>query len=726
MEENMGKIISTSCPHDCGGKCLLLAHVDDGKISKLTTVKDPRLRACVRGLNSHHRPYLPDRLKYPLKRTGRKGEGKFERISWSEALGVVSRRMEKIKHRHGNSAILLYDMAGECGQLHTTMGGSVRRFLHMYGGATELWGAPSFEGLIFATRYTFGDTRGNWDFPADANESDDLLNSRFIILWGVNPKDTIQGTGTFTYLKKAKKAGIEIVCIDPLFTNTAKHLDARWIPISPGTDTAMLAAMAYVIITAGLDDEAYLDTHTVGYEKFRDYVLGKGDHIPKTPAWAEEITRVPASTIENIAGAYAKKRPAALIQGYAPGRTRFGEQFHRMAITLQAMTGNIGVHGGSAGNMNGYPACMPYIPVGENPIQKSVKKDKWADCILHGKNGGYPADIKMMLVVGGNPLNQMQNTNKGVRALRELDFLVVNEQFMTPTARYADIVLPVTTHFERNDIYLPWMKGNYAIYAHKVIEPMFECKSDLQIFTELADLLGIDGFNPKTEDEWLRGFVEGSFIPDYDEFKREGIYRVETSEPWVAFKDQIEAPDEHSFPTPSGKIEIFSETLASMDFKNSKYGDMIPAIPKYIPDADPLAEGPGTMKYPLKMVTPHLRYRCHSIFANLPALTKRYTHQVWINPLDAVERGIKENDTVHVFNELGKIVIKAKITDHIMDGVIAVFEGTWFEPNAKGMDEGGCANVLTTDNPTPAGAFPYNSDYVQIEKQLSELHPSEA
>ena len=715
----MEKIISTSCPHDCGGKCLLLAHVVNDKIVKLSTVKDPGLRACIRGLNSFHRPYLPQRLKYPLKRTGSRGEGTYHRISWKEALGEVAHEMEKIKNRYGNSSILLYDMAGECGQLHTTMGGSVRRFLHMYGGATELWGAPSFEGLIFASQYTFGSTKGNWEFPADANESDDLVNSRFIILWGVNPKDTIQGTGTFACLKSAKKAGAEIICIDPLFTNTAKDLKAQWIPISPGTDTAMLAAMAYVLITEGLGDKGYLETYTVGFDKFRDYILGKSDHIPKTPSWAQAITKVPAPTIEDIARTYAKLRPAALIQGYAPGRTRFGEQFHRMAITLGAMTGNIGVHGGSAGNMNGYPAIMPSIPIGENPINIYVKKDKWADCILHGKNGGYPGDIKMMFVVGGNPLNQMQNTNKGARALRELDFMVVNEQFMTPTARFADIVLPVTTHFERNDIYLPWMKGRYAIFANQVIEPMYECKSDLLIFTELAALLDIHDFNPKTEDEWLRSFVESSFIPDYDEFKKTGIYKVESSEPWVAFKNQIDAPDDNPFPTPSGKIEIFSETLSNMDFSNTKYGDTIPPIPQFISDSEEFADSPGIKNYPLKMVTPHMKYRSHSIFDNVPSLNRLYTHKVWISPTDAIERGIQNNDTVIVFNAIGKISIKAKVTENIIEGVIAVFEGTWFDPNEQGIDKGGCANVLIPDNPTPAGAFPFNSASVQIEKQIS-------
>jgi len=579
------KIISTGCPHGCGGECVLKVHVQDGKIVKITTVRDPDLRACIRGLYSHERVNSPERLKYPLRRVGEKGEGRFERISWDEALDTVAGEMKRIKSSYGNSAFLVYSLEGDEGMLNGSYYGVVNRLFYMFGGAIQTWSVTSNEGLIFSSRYTFGPTKEMWGFPADANESDDLLNSRLIILWGVNPKDTILGTGTFWYITQAKKAGCKIVCIDPIYTDTAKTLNAPWIPIRPGTDTAILAAMAYVMITEKLEDHAYLDKYTVGFENFKDYILGGKDGIPKTPKWAGEITGVSASTIESIARMYATTKPSALIQGFAPGRAGFGEQFHRMAITLEAMTGNIGVHGGSAGNTWGYPIRMARLPIGENPIENiSVRGDKWADCILLGKAGGYPSDVKMTYLAGVNLLNQLPNVNKSVEALKKLEFLVVHEQFMTPTAKFADIVLPVTTHFERNDIYLPWMRGHCAVYSNKVIEPMYECKSDFEILTELAKRLGISDYSTKTEDEWLRSFVEESDIPDYDEFKRRGFYKFELKEPWVAFKKQIDDPDNNPFQTLSGKIEIYSETLAKMDFEKSKYGSYIPSIPEYIPD----------------------------------------------------------------------------------------------------------------------------------------------
>ena len=711
----MTEIIPAGCPHDCGGKCVLKVHMEDGKPIKITTVQDPELRACIRGLSYLERFNSPDRLKYPLRRVGERGEGKFERISWDEALDTIAGKMNQIKNSYGNSAFLLNTLGGDTGQLHGTYFGSVKRLFNIFGGYTSLSSVPSFEGLLFASKYTLGSITTFKGFPIDANERDDLVNSRLIILWGFNPKDTIQGTGTFWYITQAKKAGCEIISIDPIYTDTARSLNAPWISIKPGTDAAMLAAMAYVMITKKLEDRAYLDKYTVGFDVFKDYILGTKDGVPKTPKWAEKITGVPAATIENLARIYATKKPAALIHGYGPGRTSFGEQFHRMAITLEAMTGNIGIHGGFSSNSIGYPIRMGSLPAGDNPLKASIKGDKWADCILLGKAGGYPSDIKMMYVVGANPLNQTENINKGVEALKKLEFMVVHEQFMTATAKFADILLPVTTHFERNDIHLPWLKGRYALYSNKITEPMYECKSDLDIFTELAEKLGISDYNTKTEDEWLRSFVAESDIPDYDEFKKNGFHKFELKEPWVAFKKQIDDPDNNPFPTPSGKIEIYSETLDKMDFQESQYGSSIPPIPEYIPDTES-ADSPLAKEYPLQLITPHHKYRSHTVFSNTKSLRRLYTHEVWINPADASERGIQNGDTIRVFNDAGTITIKAKVTERIMPGVVAVYQGTHYDPDENGVDRGGSANVLTKDKPSPAGAFPFNSARVQIQK----------
>jgi len=689
---------------------VLKAHVEDGKVVKITTVKDPDLRACVRGLHNHRRVYHPERLKCPLRRVGEKGEGKFERISWDEALDAVAERMEQVKSAYGNSAFLLCGSGGNSGVLHNTntiYGSSFPLLLfNRFGGFTGCWNIVSCQGALFDSQYTFG-SLGN------SNEAADLLNSRLIILWGFNPLDTIQGTGTYRQVAKAKEAGCKMISVDPMLSNTAKRLKIDWIPILPGTDTAMLAAMAYVMISLGLEDRAFLDKFTVGFDIFRNYILGTEDRQPKTPKWAESITGVPASSIEDLARLYAGTKPAALIQGWGPGRTAFGEQFHRMATTLGAMTANVGIKGGSSGiNLGDHMPAIGSLPVSDNPVDTYIKHDNLADCILKGKAGGYPADIKMMYLLGSNPLNQNQNINKSVKAYKELEFLVAHEHFLTPTAKFADIVLPVTTHFERNDIYYPWGSGRYLIYNNKVIEPMYECRSDMDILTELAERLGISDFNPKTEDQWLREFVAKSDIPNYDEFKKKGFHKFEFGEPRIFFKDQIEDPEKHPFPTPSGKIEIYSEELATMDFENSIFGSSIPPIPVYIPDPD--SGDSRDTSYPLRLVTPHFKYRTHTNFNNVDELTRRYTHEVWINSQDAKERNIKHGDEVAVYNDLGRIITKAKPTDRIMPGVVAVYQGMGYHPDKRGVDKGGAANVLTRDAPSPAGAAPYNSSWVQI------------
>jgi anaerobic dimethyl sulfoxide reductase subunit A len=710
------EIITTSCPHDCGGKCLLKVYVENGKARKITTVNDPDIKACSRGLSYLERVYSPNRLQYPMKRIGKRGEGKFERIAWDEALDTVASEIQRIKTAYGNEAFLLNAYGGELGVLYATYGGAADRFYNLLGGAVTLWSVTSNEGHIFATQHMLGYVPGTWGFPADSNEFDDIFNSKLIILWGGNPAENIFGTRTRWYLTQAKERGIKIIVVDPRYTQSAKAWASQWIPIKPGTDPAMLAAMAYVIIQEGLEDRAYLDKYTVGFDVFKKYILGEEDGTPKTPAWAEEITSVPADNIAVLAREYATQRPSCIYHSWAPGRTAFGEQFPRMVITLEAMTGNIGVHGGSSGSMCAFPVRMGAFPIEENPLGISIKHNKWADCVLHGKAGGYPADVKMMHIVGSNLLNHTENIAKSIEAIKKLEFVVVNEQVLTPTAAYADIVLPVTTHFERNDIYLPLLRGYYAIYGHQVIEPMYECRSDLEIFTELAQRLDIPGFNTRSEDEWLRTFVAESDIPDYDEFKEKGIHKFEIDEPWVAFQKQIEDPENNPFPTPSGKIEIFSQALAEMDFAESQYGNYIPPIPKYIPDTEEVADIRKIKQYPLQLITPHPRHRAHSTFHNVKSLSKRYPPDVIINGQDAKERGIQDGDRVKVFNDVGSMFIMATVTDTIMPGVVSILQGHYFEFDKNGIETGGNPNVLVNDRPSPAGAFPYNSVRVQIAK----------
>ncbi|MFC1968031.1 molybdopterin-dependent oxidoreductase, partial [Chloroflexota bacterium] len=331
-----------------------------------------------------------------------------------------------------------------------------------------------------------------------------------------------------------------------------------------------------------------------------------------------------------------------------------------------------------------------------------------ADAILKGKSGGYPADYKLLYTVNASYPNQHLNINRSIEALQKLEFVVVHEQFMTPGAKFADILLPISTLFERNDVTAGYGTPMYG-FMNKVIEPLYECKSTFEIAVELAPRLGISDFSNQTEDDWLREIVKHSTVPDYNKFKKQGFHKVHLPEPYVPFKEQIEDPAKYSFPTPSGKIEIYSQQLADMNHPQ------IPPIPTYIepwesPNDDLAA------KYPLQLITTHFKRRAHSQWETIPWLRELAEQTVSINPVDADARGISDGDEVLVCNDRGKLIIRARVTERIMPGVVDIPQGAWYNPDEKGVDRGGSANVLTRDEPSPCGSFPSNACLVQIKK----------
>jgi anaerobic dimethyl sulfoxide reductase subunit A len=725
------KIIRATSTFDCGGRCPLRLHVKDGRIIRVEgdDAQEPeQLRACLRCRAYRKEVYHPERLMHPLKRVGPKGEGRFERISWDEALETIAQELGRVKDTYGNPSIFLAAGGGYLGALHNGAPATAKLF-SMFGGYTTLYGNVSSEGAVWAVMTQYGSVMVG-------HSREDLLNSRLIIMWGWDPARMISGTNTMYHLIRAKEAGARIISIDPRYHDSAATLAEQWIPIRPGTDTAMMVSMAYVMIRENLHDQEFLDKYTVGFDKFRDYVLGVEDGVEKTPAWAEPITGVPALTIERLAREYATTKPAALMDCQGPARSAMGEQYNRCAMTLTAMTGNIGRHGGSAaGGLMGIPVGhlfrSPTIPGMKNPVEagapsirgtldlrlrlvRRVHINRIFDAILKGKDGGYPADIKLAWFLNNNFLNQLGNTNKAARALRGLEFLIVSELFMTPTARFADILLPVTHTAERNDLTRPWPSGPYYTFVNKAVEPPGECKSDLEIACELAQELGFKDYNPLSEEEWLRAFVEknpetAEQIKDYDKFRREGIHRVKLAEPIVAFKEQIEDPENNPFPTPSGKIEIFSQRVADLN------NPLCPPVPKYLStwedQNDPLTE-----KYPLQVLSPHAKNRVHSHLQKVDWLREIEPHRAWINPADAEPRGIRDRDEIYVFNDRGKLAITAWVTERIMPGVICIFEGAWYDPDEEGIDRGGCVNVLTKDAYSEGGASALNTALVQASK----------
>jgi anaerobic dimethyl sulfoxide reductase subunit A len=417
---------------------------------------------------------------------------------------------------------------------------------------------------------------------------------------------------------------------------------------------------------------------------------------------------------------FATTKPAALQCGYAPGRTAFGEQFHRAAYALCAITGNVGIPGGSSGVSNGATgrAGIENLPTGANPLKSRVASPLLADLLARGKAGGYPADIKMIYSVGGDLFNQAPNVNKIVGALDSIEFLVAQDHFLTPTARYADIVLPATTFWERNDVHTPWAgAGHYAIYMRQAIEPMYECRNDIDIFADLAVRVGIGGYNNKSEVAWLRELTKGT-VDDFDAFVDNGVARFAPPEDATAFAAEIRDPERHRFTTPSGKIEIYSMALAA---KPDPYGlGAIPAIPTWIAQLEP------DERYPLKLCTPKSRSRTHSIHGNQPMLARVDRDDIWLNPEDARARGISDGERVRVFNDRGSTVLPVRVTTRMARGAVSIKEGAWFTPDASGTDSEGCANVLTDDRSAPCGATTYNTNLVEVERTFPEREVTSA
>lgn len=781
--------VVTSCAHNCGSRHVLVAHkkgdvivrlsTDDGRYQQggafgKDTEQEPQLRACLRGRSYRSRLYSPERLLYPMVRVGKRGEGKFKRVSWDEALDQVARKMVELRTKYGPTALLDQSYAGASyGVLHKSdqIEGLTGRFLGMFGCRTNSWSVPSYQATTFSSNITFGTIH-------DGNEDDAYAHSKLIIMWGWNPAYTFHGGNTFYYMRLAKQRGCKFVLVDPQYTDSAGVYDAWWIPIKPNTDAAMMAGMAHHIFSNNLQDQEFIDEFCQGMdagtmpdefkdkENFKDYILGKYDNTPKTPEWAEKICGVKADDIRKLADMYARTKPAALKASWAPGRNSYGEQYNRMAAALQAMTGNIGKLGGCAeGVGKGWHSESVAYPYDENANLwwASIKSDRWAHCVLNYPNvkreeiGCWPRDdeldgkipnIKGIFWQGSDWFNQLTNINKEIQAIDKLELVVCMDSTITPSGIWADVLLPIATHFERHDTALPWYKGHYYIHRPKVIEPLGESKTDFQVFTELAyrleqlepERLKDFGkkYNPRATREyfqkndevdeayliaWWNDRVRGhqNVKMSWEEFKKTGTYKFKLDKPHIAFREQIEEGE--AFETPSGKIEILSTELVNIkDWTRTKYGYEIPYIPKWVEPFESLNHEKAKT-YPFHLVSPHPRHRTHSIFNNIPWLRETYEQEVTVNASDAKKLGIQTGDTVEVWNDRGKCVVPVYVTERVLPGVAVLFEGAWMDLDANGVDRAGNPDFLTLDAPSPAGAFAYNTVLVDIRKTDLEHRP---
>lgn len=735
------KTVLMTCGHNCGGRCVMQAHCKDGRLVKITpdagAAGRETLKGCLRGLTYLDRLYHPDRLKYPLKRCGPRGSGEFYEISWTQAIREIAGELRRITERYGAASRYIHYGTGIAGRL--AEGEFFRRLLCSYGGGyLDYYNSYSTAGTMTATPYTYGTANSG-------SSRDNWLHSKLIILWGHNPLETVFGTNTFQYLKQAKERGARIIAVDPRRSDTAMALADEWIALRPTTDSAVMAAMMQVIVSEGLHDKSFIERYCLGFaaaqlppdvsadESLEAYLSGAADGIVKTPEWAEAISGTPAETIRRLAREYATAKPAALLQGWGPQRHGNGEQAVRSATVLAALTGNVGILGGWASGYGGYSllslAKIPY----ENDVPAAIPVYTWPQAVEQGVNmtaadGVTGAErlssgIKFMASLAGNCLiNQHSDCTAAGRLLADetkCEFILVSDEFMTSTARFADIVLPSSNFLERIDLFQPWGYNEYAIFQNKVVEPEFERRTGYEWMLELANELGVgEEFSQgRSYEEWARFLVDETRrsepdFPSYEEFAQSGLYCKPRQEPYIAFQKQIEQPERYPFPTPSGKIEIFSPRLFALNRP-----DEIPAVPKYVASW----EGPADelrRDYPLQLIAWHAKGRTHSIFGNSPRMDKLQPHCLWMHPQDAAVRGITNGERVQVFNLRGRLEITAKVTERIMVGVVAMPQGAWRKVDEQGVDQGGCINTLTKYQPTPlAKGNPQHTNLVQVEKR---------
>lgn len=778
--------------------------------------------------------YSPDRLLYPMKRVDfdpngerncqNRGISAYERISWDEALDIVAKEIKRVKRDYGPGAIM-----NGSGSHHTwgSLGywlSARMRFFNTIGWTPVVHNPDSWEGWFWGAVHHWGQSARNGGGETYGTVEDCLQNCEMIVFWSSDPEATsgVYGAHEGTVRRQwLKELGIKFVHIDPYYNHTATLLGGKWLAPKPGTDSAMVLAIAYTWITEDLYDKEYVAERTVGFEKWRDYILGEEDGIPKTPEWQESETGVPAKDVRALAREWGKKKTylaAGGIIGFGGAcRTATGTDWARGMVCLMAMQGlgkpgiNMGclqqgtpvdtrfyfpgyAEGGFSGDIVGTAAAinmyqrMPQI-LSMNTVSQAVPRLKIPEAIMEGKCDGYPTDsktiegqfmkfaypapghsrVKIYYKYGGSHIGTMVDTNRYVKMYRteELEFVVNQSIWFEGEAKFADIILPACTNFERWDISEFANCGGYIQHAftqcnhrvvvmqHKCIEPLGESKSDFQIFLELAKRLGvaIPFSEGATELDWCKRYFDATDLPrfiSWKQFLKKGYFvvpapaegrRDPVSYRWFAEGRPKDTPELTPLPgdynegmrrglqTQSGKLEFESSSLKRFDPDDPER----PPILKY----NPAWEGPHTAelyaKYPLQLISPHPRFTFHTqsdgkgstindIKDHRVLIGAYYFWIVRINPLDAAQRGIKEKDLVEVFNDRGAVICAAQLTERVRPGTIHSYESSAiYDPVGKpgeSADRGGCINLLTPSRMAikKSHAMAANSCLVEMRK----------
>ncbi|MEQ8824954.1 MAG: molybdopterin oxidoreductase family protein [Filomicrobium sp.] len=686
------------CPHDCPDTCAMLFEVEDGKVKGVRGNPDhPMTRGglCVKLKDYEKRHYHPDRVLYPLRRTGPKGSKQFERISWDEALDEIVTRWKAIIDEHGPQAIAPYSYLGHQGLVHGLNGGDA--FFNRLG-ATVMERTFCGEGSCTAWLLTLGPTAGV--------DPESYIHSKYIVIWACNSVST--NLHHWAIVKEAQKKGAKVVVIDAYRSRTAKEADWHICP-KPGTDGALAMAVINSIIEQGLVDQDYVDKYTMGFDALKERAS------ERTPEWAAEITGVPAEDIRKFARELATSQPAAIRIGVALERHHGGGQTIRAVSCIPALTGAWRHVGGG----------ITQFPVWEHPYKFDVicRPDlipKGTQVVNNLQIGrallgeiDLKVPIKSMMCWNSNPVTQAPETDKIVEGLKREDlFLVSAEHFISDTASYADIVLPASMGAEMEDMILSW--GHlYLTYNAKCAESPGEAIPNNEIFRRLAARLGFEEDNFKWSDsECLENYVDWDAPAcegiDLEYLREHGYARLK-----VGTKDDRAPHKEGNFPTESGKcmLEVPGATNFVAGPFRQMYEDFQPGEPlDPLPDYTPPRESPASNpllaeKFPLNIVSPKSHGFLNSCYANMEQKIQGQGEQfVLINAGDAKPRGIVEGDRVQVTNGRGAFKGVARISEDVNEGIVVATLGYWRQLNE------GTVNSISSAEFTDMGHAPSFSD----------------
>ena len=730
------------------------AHIYAGKVQEIKPLEsDTNPTDMINGIKGII--YSPSRVRYPMVRLDwlkkhkysgeTRGNNRFIRVTWDEALDLFYRELERVQKDYGPWALHAGQTGWrQTGQFHSCTS-HMQRAVGMHGNFITKVGDYSTGAGQTILPYVLGSTEV---YAQGTSWSEILENADNIVLWANDPVKNLQvgwnceTHQSFPYLEQLKekvaKGEINVLSVDPVKNKTQRYLNNDHMYINPQTDVAFMLAVAHTLYTEDLHDKKFIETYCLGFDDFIQYVMGETkDKVVKTPEWAAEICGVDADKIREFSRMLVNGR-TQILMGWCIQRQEHGEQPYWAAAVVAAMVGQIGLPGGGISYGHHYsgigvpstgfaaPGGFPRnVDTGQKPkwdnndfngYSKTIPVARWVDCILEpGKEIRYNGskvilpDYKMMVISGNNPWHHHQDRNRMKKAFRKLQTVVTIEFAWTATCRFSDIVLPACTQFERNDIDV---YGSYSgkglIAMHRLVDPLFQSKTDFDIFTELSRRFGRNEEYTRGMDEmeWVRSLYEdcrnankGKFdMPEFDKFWEQGVLDFGEGKPWVRHADFREDPEINALGTPSGFIEISSRTIDRMGYEHCQ------GHPMWFEKTERSHGGPGSKKHPFWLQSCHPDKRLHSQMCESEEFRATYTVQgrepVYINPIDAKEKGIKDGDLVRVFNDRGQLMAGAVLSDSFPRGVIRIEEGAWYGPlNEKdgAICTYGDPNTLTLD-----------------------------